>query len=251
MAAELFPEFLAQSLNRVLSLAQMFGYVEDDGVMGVLRESLIEAFLEPLLMPPYRAGTGVIIDSKGNQSGQCDIIIWDDSIFRPLYTARCAGIYLIESVVAILEIKSTLKKEHFRQPIQRTREFKKMSILRSATPEYPNNYWGEEPGILPITLLFGFRSNSQGSERDRAEEVATEEDVQLREYLQGVMVPGKDAWMFQDGNPRRFAPTPPHPYHELLMPFAALLNSLKELSHKRGKPRLGAYMVPYFAPDVG
>src|SRR5947209_11127465 len=107
----LVPEFLRRSLDRVLSLARGFGYVEDEGVLGVLRESLIESFLEPLLMPPYRAGTGVVIDSKGRQSGQCDIIIWDDSIFRPLYTARGAGIYFIESVIAVLEVKSTLEKK--------------------------------------------------------------------------------------------------------------------------------------------
>lgn len=104
----LVPEFLHRSLERTLALAASFGYVEHRGVLGVLRESLIESFLQPLLVPPYCAGTGVVVDSLGCQSGQCDIIIWDDSISRPLYSARGAGIYLVESVVAVLEVKSRL-----------------------------------------------------------------------------------------------------------------------------------------------
>src|SRR5262245_8004093 len=101
MSKMLVPDFLSRSLDRITSLASSFGYVEDAGVKGVLCESLVESFLEPLLMPPYRAGTGVIIDCQGRQSGQCDIIIWDDSIFRPLYMARGAGIFFIEAVVSV------------------------------------------------------------------------------------------------------------------------------------------------------
>ncbi|MBI4492859.1 MAG: hypothetical protein HY690_08720 [Chloroflexi bacterium] len=238
-------EFFVESLETVVSLARSFGYVEHAGVNGVLRESLIERFLDHLLMPPYKAGTGVIVDSKGRQSGQCDVIIWDDGIFRPLYSARGAGIYLIESVVAVIEVKSTLKRDSIKQAMARTRDFKRMAILRPPTEERPNNYWGEEPGILPISMVFGFRSDIPGCEKKRAEDVAAEEGVDLPEYLQIVCVPCKTSWAFQKDGSEQYACDERHRFHEVLMPFAGVLNSLKSLSAKRGRPNLGAYMVPY------
>jgi hypothetical protein len=238
-------EFLRRSLDRLASLADVFGYVEHDGVMGVLRESLLETFLEPLLMPPYKAGTGVVIDSCGNQSGQCDIIVWDDSIFRPLYEARGAGIHFIEAVVAVIEVKSTLTRDSVRQAIQRSREFKAMSILRPREMIVDNDYWGAEPGILPLSLIFGFRSDISGSEGERAEAVALEQDIELCQYLQLLVVPGKASWSFQPSGSINFPVMPTQRYHEVLMPFAGVLNSLKHLSNKRGRPNLGGHVVPY------
>lgn len=240
-------ELLRASLDRLLAIARKFQFVEDDGVKGVLRESLIDSFIEPLLMPPFRAGTGVVVDSRGNQSGQCDIIIWDDGIFRPLYSARGAGIFFVEAVVAVIEIKSTLRRGAYSQAIQRSREFKNMAILRPPAPDLPSGYWGAEPGIMPINMLFGFRSDTKGPERPRAEATARRERVHLHDYLQAVVVPGKEAWVFQEGAATPFRPATQTRYHEVLMPFAALFNSLKEVSRKRGHPRLGAHIVPYVA----
>ena len=243
MSTMFVPDFLACSLDRITSMARGFGYVEDEGVKGVLRESLVESFLEPLLMPPYRAGTGVIIDCKGHQSGQCDIIIWDDSIFRPLYMARGAGIFFVEAVVGVLEIKSTVTRAAYKQAIQRAQQLKNMFILRPSTPEHPNDGWVNEPGIFPIMGMFGFRSDADVSERDRAQSVAEEEGLDLGQYLNLVVVPGKQSWSFSPL--RSFEPDPQRPYHEVLMPIAGLVNTLKSVSEKRGKPNLGGHIVPY------
>ena len=246
MSKPLVLEFLRCSLERIMAMSDSFGSVKDEGVMGVLRESLIESFLEPMLMPPYKAGTGIVTDSKGHQSGQCDIVIWDDSIFRPLYSARGAGIYLIESVVAVMEVKSTVRRNSVHQTIQRTCDFKKMWIQRPQTKKHPNESWGAEPGILPLNILFGFQSDMKGSEGKRALEVARKEQLpNLWEYLQLIVVPGKDSWRFQEDGNTSYQPDPKYRYHEVLMPFAALLNSLKLVSEKRGKPNLGAHIVPY------
>lgn len=242
-------DFLRCSLDRMVALAKGFGDVEHDGVKGVLRESLIESFLEPLLMPPYQAGTGVIIDSKGNQSGQCDIVIWDESIFRPFYSARGAGIYFIESVVAVIEVKSRLVRDSVRQAIQRTREFKEMMILRPGLHDN-NQFWGAAPGILPLSFLFGFRSDIVGSEGDRANGIAAEENIALDEYLQLICVPGKDSWAFQAGKAVPYIADVRYPYNEVLMPFSGLLNSLKDVSSKRGRPNLGFHLVPYQIEEI-
>lgn len=240
-------EFLHRSLERTLALAASFGYVEHRGVMGLLRESLIESFLEPLLVPPYRAGTGVIVDSVGSQSGQCDLIIWDDSISRPLYTARGAGIYLIESVVAVVEVKSRLDTDGIRQAFERSREFKRMAILQPPTAEElaqnysPTRFWNDAPNLLPLSIIFGFSSDSEGSERDRAERVAEQEGIALWEHMQLLVVPGKTSYAFQKDTVLQFEPGGGY-NHEVLRPFLAVVDSLPKISKNRGRPRLGGYV---------
>ncbi|MDB5346334.1 MAG: hypothetical protein JWP89_4711 [Schlesneria sp.] len=196
-------------------------------------------------MPPYRAGTGVVVDCQGQQSGQCDIIIWDDSIFRPLYSARGAGIYFIESVVAVIEVKSKLTRESVRQAIRRTEDFKRMVIYRPPPLSDGNHFWGAEPAILPLNLLFGFRSDLAGSEGDRVESVATELQIAIHDYLQVICVPGKPSWTFGEEQALCHRVQSHLPYHEVLMVFAGLLNSLKILSAKRGRPNMGFHLVPY------
>src|SRR5260221_3511536 len=230
--ASLVQQFFIRSLDKRMALVEAFGSVEHEGVVGVLRESLVEAFVEPLLMPPYRAGTGVIVDSVGNQSGQCDIVIWDDSIFRPLYEARGAGIHFIEAVVAVIEVKSTLNRDSVRQAFERAKEFKEMSILRPRDKIVDSDFWGPEPGILPLNVLFGFRSDIGGSEHERAQSVADEDPIDLHQYLQLLVVSKKESWSFQQGGARGFPVMTEHPYHEVLMPFAGIFNSLKAGNEK-------------------
>ena len=43
----------------------------------------------------------------------------------------------------------------------------------------------------------------------------------------------------------RFECKPDYPYNEVLMPFSGLMNSLKIVSEKRGKPNLGSRIVSY------
>jgi hypothetical protein len=145
-----------------------------------------------------------------------------------------------------MEVKSTVTSKSVCQTIKSACDFKKMSIRRPRTPEYPNDCWDAEPGILPFNILFGFRSDTPGSEEKRAKKVAKEKGLpNLGEYLQLIVVPGKDSWMFPEGDNQLCQCDQKHPYNEVLMPFSALLNSLKDVSKKRGKPNLGAHICPY------
>jgi hypothetical protein len=237
---------VAESLGRVLALARSLSGLDHPGVKGLLREGLIESFFEPLLVPSYRAGTGVIIDSKGVQSGQCDVVIWDDSIFRPIIMTRGAGLFPVESVVAVIEIKSVVDREAVRQALQMGKDLKLMSFMRPSTPEHPNDFWGAaEPNLLPLNILFGFSSDISGCEGERARSVAAEPEfgVNLSDSLQILAVAGKPSWAFQPNGDRTFSPTAPDRHYELLMPIAGVFNSLRDVSAKRGNPRLGTYLV--------
>ena len=101
-------ELLDQAVRNAIQTAERFGGLKHPGVKGLFREALIESVITPMLACPYKAGTGVVVNWHGHESAQNDIIIWDDSIYPPFFAARGAGIYGLKSVVAVIEIKSSL-----------------------------------------------------------------------------------------------------------------------------------------------
>lgn len=80
-------------------------------LIGDAREFIVESVLKRILPPTYEIGRGQIVDSFGNRSRQIDIVIARSD--SPSLTLPGGDkIYLIESVLATLEVKSFLGAEH-------------------------------------------------------------------------------------------------------------------------------------------
>lgn len=81
-------------------------------VSGREREVFIEQLLSRILPPGFRFGSGVIIDSTGeNQTGQIDLIIErPHSASLPVGTST-QRLYIAETVAAAFEVKSDLSKQ--------------------------------------------------------------------------------------------------------------------------------------------
>jgi len=76
---------------------------------GRFREAFIEEILLPYLPSSFRISTGKIFDSTGNQSDECDILIIDPTRIPPiLQTSSKLGLFPVESVLAVIEVKSKL-----------------------------------------------------------------------------------------------------------------------------------------------
>jgi hypothetical protein len=251
---------LAASVAGVVRLSQALTDVEHAGTLGLLREALVESVICPLLQPPYKAATGVVIDCEGKQSGQCDIIIWDDSIFRPFYFARGAGLFGIESVLATIEVKSTLTSENEfyatggRQGQKSGRSNDFAQVLRNAERLWSLRWCrgeGSDPMPRPpANLIFGFRTPLADPKADL---VRVAEDLQTRgeitghagQYVQGVVVPGKTSWLYgqHPGEPTRWMSCEPDPtdFREVRVVLTGFLNSLAAISKTRGRPWIGRY----------
>lgn len=252
-----FGRMFSTRVGRALHFAETVGDLEHAGLKGLFREALVEEVLLPLLPTPYKVGTGVVIDHTGEQSNQADVIIWDDSISPPLYQARGAGIYAIESVVSTIEIKSEIDADAVRQVFRNAIELATMSYL-----DWEGNPWRTK---APANILFGFDSTRDSdTELDRLlkfgrEVIAAEADriqkAGLRdvpeEFVQGVIIPEKTSYAFGSRPGGRedwihLAHTATH--GGLRDAFAAVLNSLRSISAARmskekGWPRLGRYLV--------
>jgi hypothetical protein len=113
---------------------------------GTPRESFIKEFLVGHLPPNVSIGTGEIIDanSKPNeQRNQFDIVVYRDSIPKLDFGGGISG-FLIESVVATIEVKSTLDCAGVEQSVKAARAAKLLN---------PNTRKSFTSGWIPPRLL--------------------------------------------------------------------------------------------------
>lgn len=101
------------------------------------REKLIADFLRAYLPKAYGIDTGLILASTGEFSNQVDIVIFDDMYSAPLFPDASEKLWLIESVYAMIEVKTELKPEEIQDAITKCRRFKKLSRHFDKSPEAP------------------------------------------------------------------------------------------------------------------
>jgi len=152
---------------KIAELRSMFSatkLMRHNGEKGSLREAFLVNLIQLFLPCNYGIGSGIVIDRFGRQSVQVDIVIYDKRAMPPVLEAAGRGIYPIDSVVRVIEVKSNVKKESLDQ-------FGEM--IKCFDPNNPHGLKvassGRLPGgqaYYPVCAMFGFES----SYRDFAEE---------------------------------------------------------------------------------
>jgi hypothetical protein len=125
---ELYTNLIVQRINFALSAAAVAANLEHNGVKGAIREALMSELLRPLLPPDFGVATGIIISADNEQSPQQDIIIYNKRILPPFLTDGPALIP-IESVVATIEVKSTLTSGELRNAYENVRAVRRLRLL--------------------------------------------------------------------------------------------------------------------------
>ena len=76
-----------------------------------MRELFVPNILSPFLSKQFDIGSGIVINQKEEQSDQTDIIIYDNRILPSFIKEQHIGVYLAESVIGIIEVKTNLRKD--------------------------------------------------------------------------------------------------------------------------------------------
>lgn len=102
----------AESLNRQ---AQSAGLLNHGSIVGQVREFLVSNFLKSFLPECVEIGTGRVFDSKGNQSKQIDIVLYDSRCPALRFPSGVSmfpieGV-IVEGVIATIEVKSSLSSQ--------------------------------------------------------------------------------------------------------------------------------------------
>ena len=87
------------------------GQATTPGLIGQAREGAVRIKLESILPGGVGVGTGCVIDSEGNASGQIDVILYEHQFCPVFNVAEDVGYYPCEAVIAVGSIKSTIGKK--------------------------------------------------------------------------------------------------------------------------------------------
>jgi len=121
--------------------------VVHQGIKGGLNENGILLLIKDVIPQKFKLTKGVTENSKGDQSNESDILIYNDEILPP-YIKEDLTFVPIEAVKYIFEVKSTLNSKELKTTIGKFERF------------------GSIGGTSP-TVLFSFSSDIKGSELGR------------------------------------------------------------------------------------
>lgn len=144
---------------RIAELKTMFlatGNIQHRGEKGSLREAFVINLLQQFLPEHFGLGSGIVIDKYGGQSVQVDIIVYDKRIAPPIIEAAGRGVYLVDSVVRVVEVKSVLNADaldQFSKMIDCFDPFKSnaLRIASAGRLDAASCYY-------PLCAMFGFES---------------------------------------------------------------------------------------------
>lgn len=164
----------------LLTLGENERELQHHGLKGRFRELLIDNLLAPWLPPYTSCGTGMIIaaENKLRQSTQDDIIVYDRSLVPPVLVSpnhAPEGVFLYNSVLARIEVKSTLTRSELGGFVKASVEI--ASLRHSVQPGFAGSLEGA------FNLLFAYDSDAKGG---------GDVDYQLRRMIEVMREQGCD-----------------------------------------------------------
>jgi len=90
--------------------SQVNDLLSHPGEKGRAIEAVFRGLLRSILPQRYALGTGFITNSADAESTQIDLVIYDEQFNAPIKLVADVGIFPIESVYAVAEVKSKLGK---------------------------------------------------------------------------------------------------------------------------------------------
>lgn len=116
-------ESLNEEVLRKLELSKIINHPAESGRS---REQIITQYLEHILPKSVKLGTGFVIDAQGNTSKQIDVLVYQDE-YHPVITVGNVNYYMVESVVAVIEVKASISdKKTLRQALENIKSVKNL-----------------------------------------------------------------------------------------------------------------------------
>lgn len=126
-------KFVTEELISKLNQVKTF-ITRHNTTIGILTEEILREFLGKYLPKGVSVEQGFIMNQDGDLSKQCDIIIYDSNLFAPFYRINDIVVVPNESVISIIEVKTTVTKTIFHETIDYFKSFNK--ILKTDTKKH-------------------------------------------------------------------------------------------------------------------
>ncbi len=202
-------------------------------VKGTIREILLRDLFRPLVPSDLGIGTGQIATLDNRLSPQQDVVIYDRRILPPVLFEGTTGLFPVESVLAAVEVKTTLTAAELREAHENA------AIVNGYT-----YYHGDEESPRNVkhvmSEVFALDSDLAASgktELERYREIDSTDDPPLR----AICVVGRGYWFVYD---REWRFEPPNDDHQEVLEFiAGLFDTFTKVAQSRPHPGLARYLV--------
>jgi hypothetical protein len=156
---DLGPWFVALEKRLRLRLDEGRASFVHRGIKGDTVESAFREYLEASLPRHFSIGTGEVIDISGARSRQADVVVANqDQPFRAEINEP--GLYLIEGVTAVGEVKSSLTTSELSKAVVAGTAFKRLrSTYLAGDTRIANPYDFERYYMCPPFFVVAFESN--------------------------------------------------------------------------------------------
>ena len=235
------PAYRAIFVSRIataIGAARATEGVTHTGVKGTIREILIRELFRPLLPSDVGVGTGQIATAVGELSPQQDVIIYNRRILPPVLFEETTGIFPVESVLAMVEVKTTLTAGELRSTYNNAKTIQHYTYLSGDRIKD-----GEKP--IPhmvknaISTIFALNSDlavEGKTELERLTALNAGNDPPIR----AICVSGRGYWFYTD-EWRHISANEEH--QETMSFIVGLIDMLSEVALTRRQPGLVAYLM--------
>jgi hypothetical protein len=140
-AVSIVEDYWAGVLQRLDAEVHVFAQlVTHEGERGRENEAVLARILEALVPQRYGIGTGLLIDNSDHYSRQTDIVVFDQSDEPAVLAQTTQLLFPIESVLACIEVKTTLRGDDLSDCFEKARQMRqelKPSRLYPDGSEHP------------------------------------------------------------------------------------------------------------------
>lgn len=148
----LIQKFATAIISGLIEKIKSLSALDHNLTKGELRELFVNEVLFSFLSDQFGISSGIIINQAGLQSHQNDIIIYDKRVLPPFIKRHNIGVFPVESVLAVIEVKTRLTRDNLIETES------KFDQLRSIICDKKFSYYGTE-GYIPLCGIIAFYGN--------------------------------------------------------------------------------------------
>lgn len=157
MPSTFFKTILHNKIKQAYENSDSISAISHSTVKGTFREGFLIPVIQSLLPPHFGIGSGQIVDKWDKFSPQADIIIYDKRKIPPIIEQNGLGIYFIDSVHRVIEVKSILDTAAMHQTLD---------LAWTLSPNNPNGLKVVKAGKLqggqtnyPLVSCFSYKQS--------------------------------------------------------------------------------------------
>jgi len=240
-----YRDLLLSRIDGAVTTASAASQVRHKGIKGQLREIVIRELLRPLLPPDIGVGTGEIVALPDESSHQQDIVIYDKSLLPAFLLERTLGVFPVECVLHVIEVKSRLDAKEVRKSHEAAKKLDRFKYT-VGIPTQQSIFRTVNPLLLEKLryLIFAFSSDlKRKSELARYKEISGDMCPPL---VRGICVVNRGAWLWSPSpgtNHYDWIAQAPDSYTEVLAFLSYMVNEIPLLRGARYMPQLGYYLL--------